>query len=243
MIFRANKGQTSYGELIGILLLDTNTPFIQGDVGNAGSYQYPVRFQRIDGLTPERIFAHDQSFIQDMIRGAQSLQQEGVKAITGDCGFMALYQHEVQKAVDIPVFLTSLLQIPFITSIIQPGAQVGVLTANSRSLTPEMLASMGIHNPDRLAVSGLEDTEHFKKAAIDDVGLLDSDAVRAEVVQAACNLQRQNQNLGALLLECSMLPPYAASVQEATGLPVFDYLSLIDFVASSLRKKSFNDTL
>ncbi|MFO7803481.1 MAG: aspartate/glutamate racemase family protein [Desulfovermiculus sp.] len=243
MIFKARKGQTSYGELIGILLLDTNTPFIQGDVGNATSYQYPVRFQCIDGLTPNRIFAHDQQFVQSMIRGAQELEREGVKAITGDCGFMAIYQQKVQEAVHIPVFLTSLLQLPFITSIISPLAKVGIVTANSQSLNRDVFSALGITNFQRVIIAGLEQAEEFKKAAIEDIGLLNSDAIRSEVVQTTRELQAQNPDLGALLLECSMLPPYAAAVQESTGLPVFDYLTLIDFVASSFRKNSFHDSL
>jgi Asp/Glu/hydantoin racemase len=243
MIFKARKGQTSYGELIGILMLDTNTPFIQGDVGNAQSYQYPVRYLRIDGLTPDRIFAHDQSFLQAMIQGAQELEREGVRAITGDCGFMAIYQQKVQEAVRIPVFLTSLLQIPFITSFISPQAKVGIITSNSDSLGREVFSALGITDFQRLILTGLEQAEEFRKAAIEDIGILDSEGIRREVVQTARELKTQNPDLGALLLECSMLPPYAAAIQEATGLPVFDYLTMIDFVASSFRKKSFNDTL
>ncbi|MFO7997999.1 MAG: aspartate/glutamate racemase family protein [Bacteroidales bacterium] len=243
MIFKANRGQTSYGELIGILLLDTNTPFIQGDAGNATSYQYPVRFKRIDGLTPNRIFAHDRSYIQNMIAGAQELEREGVRAITGDCGFMAIFQKEVQEAVSIPVFLSSLLQIPFMASIINPRASIAILTANSSSLTSDVLTALGVKNPDQIIIAGLENTDHFKKAAIDDIGILDSDGIRTEVLHAALNLKDQNPDIGAILLECSMLPPYAAAVQEATGVPVFDYLSMIDHVASSLAKKRFNDTM
>lgn len=243
MLFKAKKGQTSYGELIGILLLDTNTPFIQGDVGNAASYEYPVRYKRIKGLTPDRIFEHDLNFTAHMISGAQELEREGVRAITGDCGFMAVFQKEVQEAVSIPVFLSSLLQVPFMTSIISKSATIGILTADSRSLTSEVLSSLGINNLDRIIIAGLENSRHFKETAIDDMGVLDSDAVRSEVTVAARNLQAQNPNLGAILLECSMLPPYGAAVQEATGLPVFDYLSMINYVASSLIKKSFDDVI
>jgi len=102
MRFEAVKGQTSYGEAMGILLLDTFSPFIHGDVGNAASYEYPVRFKRIDGLTVERIFDHDVGFVEKMIAGARELEREGVKAITGDCGFMAIYQKEVKVSRDRP---------------------------------------------------------------------------------------------------------------------------------------------
>src|SRR5210317_2219519 len=162
MIFKAVKGQTSYGEAIGILLLDTFSPFIYGDVGNAASYQYPVRFKRIEGLTVERIFDHDLGFVDKMIAGARELEREGVKAITGDCGFMAIYHKEVKESVNIPVFLSSLLQIPFIRSTLPDCAEVGILTANSQSLTPEVFDRIGISDDNAMIIHGLENEKYFK---------------------------------------------------------------------------------
>lgn len=83
-MFHATPGQTSYGEDIGILLLDTNVPFIKGDVGNAGSYPFPVRFKRVDGLTARVIFTYDRGFAAKMVEAARELEREGIKAITGD---------------------------------------------------------------------------------------------------------------------------------------------------------------
>ncbi|WP_439397563.1 hypothetical protein ACRQ5Q_10510 [Bradyrhizobium sp. PMVTL-01] len=42
-----------------------------------------------------------------------------------------------------------------------------------------------------------------------------------------------------LLLECGDLPPYAASVQQATGVPVFDFTSMIEFFIRGLIRKPF----
>jgi hypothetical protein len=242
MLFRANKNQTSYGEAIGILLLDTQVPFIQGDVGNAGSYTYPVRYQRIDGLTAKAIFSHDLSFVAAMVEGARELEREGVKAITGDCGFMALYQEEVKNAVRIPVFLSSLIQIPFISQLLRHEQKIGVITANAPALTPNLLTATGCDDSDKLVIQGLESTRYFREAAIDEVGTLDSDRISEEVVSAALELTKDH-NLGALLLECSLLPVYGRAVQQATGLPVFDFLTMIDFVHAALVKKSFPDSL
>jgi len=241
MLFHVNKQQTSYGEDIGILLLETETPFIQGDVGNAKSYNYPVRYKTIEGLTVDAIYAHDESFTQAMIRAAQELEREGVKAITGDCGFMALFQQKVKEAVDIPVFLSSLIQLPFMTQILPNDSKVGVLAANTKPLTPDLFAACGFTDMDKLVIGGLENTKDFYNAVIKEVGTLDSDAIRAEVVDAAMELVK-DENVGAILLECSVLPPYGDAVQRATGLPVFDFLTMIDFVRSSVVKKSFPDS-
>ncbi|MDM8541468.1 aspartate/glutamate racemase family protein [Desulfococcaceae bacterium HSG9] len=243
MIFTANKGQTSYGEAIGILLLETRTPFIQGDVGNATSYEYPVRYKKVDGLTAKRIFKHDYSFVEKMIQGAKELEREGVKAITGDCGFMAIYHKEVKESVSIPVFLSSLLQIPFIRSTLAANAEVGILTANSQSLTSEVFDRIGISNDNALIIRGLENEKNFKDAVIDEIGTLDSDGIRKEVIAAAKELITAHPKIKAFLMECSMLPPYSEALQRATGLPVYDFLTMIDYVYSAIVKKRFKDVL
>ena len=237
-MFYANPGQTSYGEDIGILLLDTNVPFIRGDVGNAKSYPFPVRYKRVDGLTAKIILKHDRSFAEKMVAGALELEAEGVKAITGDCGFMALYQKEVSKAVSVPVFLSSLLQLSFIKSILPAGKKVGIVTANAESLIPDLLDPPELLHSDIVTVTGLENTTYFRDAAIEEIGSLDYERVREEVVATAVKLGKQS-DIGAILLECSLLPPYGHDVRRETKLPVFDYLTMIYFVRSALVKKSF----
>jgi len=242
MRFEAVKRQTSYGEAIGILMLDTFCPFIQGDVGNAASFHYPVRFKRIDGLTVERIFAHDLGFVEKMIAGARELEREGVKAITGDCGFMAIYQKEVKESVNIPVFLSSLLQIPFIKTGLPDDAKIGIITANSKSLTADVFKKIGVAD-DPVVIFGLENSNHFKEAVFDEIGFLDSDRIREEVVGIAKKLTAGHPAIRSILLECSMLPPYGKAVQQAVNLPVYDYLTMIDHVYSSVAKKRFDDVM
>lgn len=242
MLFHANPEQTSYGEDIGILLLDTQVPFIRGDVGNARSYAYPVRYKRVDGLTAEAIFRHDLSHQQTMVAAALELEREGVKAITGDCGFMALYQQQVQQAVGIPVFLSSLCQLSFMQTILPADRSIGIVTANAAALTPELIHAAGCPDPARLIIQGLEETSYFRAAAIEENGTLDSDRVREEVLDATRSLLR-HAGLGAILLECSLLPPYSRDVQHLARLPVFDYLTMIDFVHATLYRPGFPDEL
>ncbi len=105
----------------------------------------------------------------------------------------------------------------------------------------EIFNALGIEDKqmERIAITGLENSEHFVSAVFEENGILDTELVEKEVVDASLLLQKENPELGAILLECSLLPPYARAVQEATGLPVFDFVSLIDYVFSAVVKKQY----
>jgi len=239
MLYRVKPGQVSYGEAIGIILLENYVPFIPGDVANATTYDFPVRFQRVDGFSAERIFRHDMSLAADVVQAAKTLEAEGVRAITGDCGFMILYQEQMQEEVSVPVFMSSLLQIPFLMGLLPPGGKIGIVTANSKSLDDTVLRKAGVPDTGSLVIAGLEKCEHFYSAVFIEEGILDSDRIEREVVDTAVQLVKHHPDVSLLLLECSLLPPYGAAVQEALGLPVFDYITMINFVYSAVVKKRF----
>ncbi|MDW7738855.1 MAG: aspartate/glutamate racemase family protein [Bacillota bacterium] len=239
VIYRASPGQVSYGEVIGIILLDSCAPYIPGDVANASTYQYPVRFRKVSGLTVERIFNHDLSLLEKVTEAAFDLKNNGVRAITGDCGFMAIYQQALTEKVDLPVFMSSLLQIPFLCRLIKQNDQIGIITANSESLTEKVLESCGANLPGRIAVGGMEKCQNFRAAFIEEKGDLNRNKVEEEVVLTAKNLLASFPAVRIILLECSVLPPYGASIQQATGLPVFDFITMIDYVCSAVLKKEF----
>lgn len=240
MIYKAKKGQISYGEPIGILLLDTFAPFIPGDVGNATTYSFPVRYQTVKDFSVTRLFNKDITALDSLIEAGQELVQAGVKAITGDCGYMALFQKELANELEVPVFLSSLLQVPFISRMLRENEKVGIICANSQIMDSTLLNAVGIHPSVPLHIKGLEGQENFYKAAIEEMGTLDYDQIEKEVVSVAKEMVEEDPQVKAILLECSMLPPYAASVQEAVRIPVFDYVTMINYVYSSLVKKRFD---
>jgi hypothetical protein len=241
MVYTAKPGQVSYGEAIGIVLIENYAPFIPGDTANATTYDYPVRFCPVKGVTPERLFVHDPQLLPLLAEAVEELQLAGVRAVTGDCGFLAAYQEELSARFAVPLFLSSLMQIPFISSIIGRKRKIGIVTANAGALTDEVFTGIGI-SPDlqnRTAVIGLEDSEHFVSAVFEENGFLDSSIVERDVVERAVRLKNRHPELGAILLECSLLPPYGRAVYQATNLPVFDYITMIDYVCSAVVKKRY----
>lgn len=230
------KTQSWYGEQIGILILDAAYPCIPGNVGNATTYEYPVRFQEVRGASIDRLLNQRDPALKDVfIEAAVELQNRGVKAITGACGFMAYFQEEVAAAVDVPVFLSSLMQIPFMHALC--GGRVGVITANATRLTPRHFAACNVADHVPLAVAGMEGQTEFREAILEERGTLDSAAIEREVTEVARRLVR------SILLECSDLPPYAHAVQAATGRPVFDFITMINYVQQSIARRAYTGAM
>jgi Asp/Glu/hydantoin racemase len=239
-VFVARPGQVANGYPIGILCLQWNIPFVPGDLNHAATFNFPVRYFEVPGAVGAEVLRGDASaFTGLLIDAARKLEYEGVRAITGNCGFMAICQEQVAAAVDVPVFLSSLLQVPMLTRMLGVRRKLGVLAANSEALTPRMLAAVGIHETDRLAVQGLEGYEHFREVVFEETGILDLARLRDEVVHAACDLVEREPRTGAILLECSDLPAYSAAIQQATGLPVFDWAAFIRYVHRAVVARTY----
>jgi hypothetical protein len=240
MLYHARSGQASYGEAIGILLLDTSfAPYIPGDVANASSYSFPVRYKVIKGLTVEKIFQKDISFLSQLVEAGKELVENGVRAITGNCGFMALFQKEAAQQLGVPVFLSSLLQVSFMANMLGEGEKIGIITANAGSLDDTLLRKVGLEAINNLKIKGMEEKEYFRKAINEEIGWLDTGKVEKEVVLVAQQMIRDDPMVKMILLECACLPPYGLAVQKAVNLPVFDFITMINYVYSAVVKKEF----
>jgi hypothetical protein len=102
-----------------------------------------------------------------------------------------------------------------------------------------VLELAGIKSDINVIIEGLEDYEHFKWSILEEGGELDSDLIEAEVVAAARKIQDQHPDMGAILLECSLMPPYANAVQQATGLPVFDFVTMINYFYQGTHRQPY----
>jgi len=235
-----SKSRSWDGESIGILILDAAYPCVPGNVGNASTFDFPVRYREVKGASIERLLNRmDPGLLEPFIEAARALEREGVRAITGACGFMALFQKEVAEAVEIPVFLSSLLQVPFIWKMLTSKQKVGIIAADSKCLTKRHFESVGITSDIPIVLCGMEDKEEFRTAILEEKGTLDSDQIENEVVDVAMKMIKENPETGAILLECSDLPPYAMAVQEATGRPVFDFITMIRYVHGAVVQRRY----
>jgi len=68
---------------------------------------------------------------------------------------------------------------------------------------------------------------------------MDQDACRRDNLDAASTLIEQHPNIGAIVLECTNMVPYASDIQKLTGVPVFSIVTLIKWFQSGLISQRF----
>ncbi len=232
------KGGKLYYEIpIGILCLESYFPKMRGHLRNPRTYNFPTVTKVLKGLDiPKLLFNPSKEMITPLIQAAQELEKEGVKAITGSCGFMALFQKEIAESVNIPVFMSSLLQLPLIRIMHGEKANIGILTASKKALGSKHLEACSV-DYDSVFIEGMEGNPEFWETVIEgkrfdfNLPLLEKEIVGT----ALCFIN--DKKLDALLLECTDLPPFAKQIQQKSHVPVYDINSLMQLVHSTVQWK------
>ena len=219
--------------VFGILMLDTNFPRIPGDIGNPDTFSFPVMYKVVKGASTRKVVVDaDPDLLQPFITAGRELIEKGVKAISTSCGFLAIFHRELVQALNVPVFTSSLLQVHIAQSIIKEDQKVGIITARKQSLTRKHLAAVGIeHYP--VAIIGMQDTEEFSSVFIRGKSTLDSEKCRDEMKTTAIKFKELHPDVGAIVLECTNMPPYSGEIHRATGLPVFDVVTMLNYAQST----------
>jgi len=240
VVVRMLDHQQMSGYSVGIIYIeDVWYPMVPGNVVNACTYDFPVRMRAVPNLDIDRLFRADPTVADDIIAlGRHMIEREGIRALCSACGFFGNYHRQVADALDIPVALSSLVQVPWVRSLLRPRQKIGVLTADQSSISERMLKSCGIDDPGLLVVKDLRHAPEFS-AILEYRGQFDNGKVRQEVVGAALELLKEDADLGAIVLECSDMPPYAAAVQAATQLPVFDFITLIRWLHHATTQRPY----
>jgi hypothetical protein len=228
------------GATIGVLCLETSFTKIPGHIRNPATFDFPVRYRVVAGATPRRLVTEaDPALLRPFIDAARDLVAQGVCAVTGACGFLVLFQRELAAAVDVPLYSSSLIQLPMVARMIRPDRRVGLLVADRDALTPRHLAAIGgEHVP--VCVAGMADAPEFREVMLegrrDD---LDAARLEREVLDRVDALARDHPDIGALVIECTDLVPFAHAIQARLRVPVFDIVTLTTMVYESLNRRPY----
>ena len=237
----ARPGQQAYGLGLGVLLLDDVYPGFPGDVRNASGYPFPIQYEVVAGVDIKKLVVDDNKIMRlpPIIRAAQKLEKFGCRAIVGECGYLAYFQREVAASVKVPVFMSSLLQVPLAQQVVGTNQVVGILMANSKYLTDHHLESVGIKNGSNYVIGGAMDDgrcaefDHLWTAGLrTDSPAADYARAESEFLGVAVEFYRQHPKMGAMVLECTGFPPFARTIQQEIGIPIFSWGTLLDYAYS-----------
>src|ERR1700751_1606378 len=231
----ARGGKAIYGAPLGILMLEARFPRIPGDMGNGTTWPFPVLYRVVSGASPEKVVLKGAAgLLPDFIDAAKDLIRLGAEAITTNCGFLSLFQKEIAASVGVPVATSSLMQVPWVQATLPPGKRVGLVTVSGSTLSPAHLEGAGVLLDTPLV--GTENGKEFFRVLVKaekedmDIALAEQD-----VVEAGKQLVAKHPHVGAIVLECTNMPPYAAALQAAVGLPGYDFYSMITWLQAGLR--------
>lgn len=245
----SRSGFPYFGQSVGIIMLDTARTAagtsavtgnamdfnqftrVPGDVGNATSFDFPVQYHLLGNLDINDVIskAPSERGVRAMIEAAKELERQGVRAIATTCGFFSYFQDLLTAEVEVPVFTSALLQVPLASRLIGKNRKVGIITANGSVLTPEHLSPVGIDDDVPHVIWGIENRPQEESFWVWDELDPERRTKRIETALAltATRLQEAHPDIGAIVLECTNTPPGSFAVQQATGLPVFDVITMI----------------
>ncbi len=221
---------------IGMITLDVVDRSLVGSSAKTmwPEFPYPIVFQKAEGVTFERLGKHDLSLREPMLEAGRKLVNAGVSALTGGCGFMGLFQKDFADAFEIPSLLSALCQIPMTALMLGKKGKIGVLAANSQSIDAAMLGYVGIDPDIPVHIKGLQDKPHFFEVIYKLGKIVDTDIMKREFLDCAREMLREDPAIRVVVCECTMIPVYRAAIQEAIGLPVFDWETMLDSLYTSL---------
>ena len=235
---KARGGKSVYGAAIGILMLEARFPRIPGDMGNARSWPFPVLYKVVRGASPDRVVRRGADGLRDrFVAAARELAADGADGITTNCGFLSLFQRELADAAGIPVAASSLMQVEMVNRLLPAGRKAGILTISASTLSERHLREANV--PAATPVGTTEGGREFTRVILENEMEMDVEIARWDNVEAARELVSGHPAIGALVLECTNMTPFAADIGQAVGLPVFSMVSFVNWFQSSLQPRVY----
>jgi hypothetical protein len=238
---QARRDHRCYGMGLGIIILDDVYPGFPGDVRNASAYPFPIQYEVAEGVDIWAL-VHEQDkspCLPAIQRAARKLERMGCRAIAAECGYFSYFQRDIAGYVDVPVFLSSLLQIPLARQIVGSNRTVGLLAARKSCLPPAHLAAVGVQPGGNLVIEGACDDgrcEEFDRLWYHPVRPARPEAVyektEREFIAVGTEFFRAHPNMGAMVLECTGMQPFARALQREIDIPIFSWGTLLDYAYS-----------
>ena len=136
---------------------------------------------------------------------------------------------------------SSLMQVPLVQALLPPGRVPGIITISSDSLSADHLSACGVALDTPTVGTG--DGREFSRAILNDEPVMDVALAREDVLEAGRRLLDHDPRVGAVVLECTNMTPYAADLRAELGLPVFGIYSFVQWFQAGLLPRTFAGTI
>lgn len=219
-------------------MLETRFPRMFGDGGNPATWPFPVRLRVVRDASPQRVVRdRAQGLVAAFIDAGRLLADDGAAGITTTCGFLCLHQSRIADALPVPFASSSLLQAPLVARLLASNRRIGIITVDAASLTADHLRAVGID--PATPICGLPRDSGLARVLLEDLPELDTALSMKEMLDAGRRLVSAHADVGAIVLECANMCPYAHALAVALRIPVYDWYSMLAWFAQGLYPRAF----
>lgn len=218
---------------IGVLVMKSWVPKPPGHISNASNYDFPIYYLAVEDSCTGNIHGGNPDILPRIVAASKELEAMGCKAITTSCGYFGHFQRLVAEQCNVPVYLSAVCLAPFVLSMLKADDKLGIICYAEEKMTNSMLEACGITDKlkQRCVIKGVVKESELGNI-IKDQGHYNIDIAKREVVDVAVRMAEADENITAILLECTDLPPHAYAIQERLQIPVFTATDMVKFVYS-----------
>ncbi|QLG74116.1 hypothetical protein HG535_0F06280 [Zygotorulaspora mrakii] len=213
-----------------------------GDPLNPESFDFPLIHEIVPNATlwnvvkPEE---YSEEFLESIADSCRRLAERGAIGVITSCGFLAQMQTRIKDRIPIPIATSSLLQIPLLLTMRAANEHIGVITFDAETLGDAHFEGIGIDTNMRKRITIIGCTPSGPLRGIIQRGEpYIHEELEEELLSRAKILLEQDPSITVIVMECTQMPPFSKAVSSATGLPVYDVITMIEWFYSGLKPKS-----
>jgi hypothetical protein len=224
------------GFTVGLLHIAGAYPLLPGNPQNASTFDFPVLYQEAVGVEPTALMCGDPTLTPAIVAAARRLEAAGVGAVVGVCGSFAYFQDELTAECSVPVFGSVLCLTELLVQSLPQRQKLLVVFADPASDTPRLRRACGVVSDERIVSIGCRELGSFQRLFRRGEPFTPGE-LRDQLLRHLSEALAAHPEIGAILLQCSELAPFAADVQAQFDLPVHDGALLVRFVHDSLVRR------
>ena len=156
---RARRDHRCYGMGLGIIILDESTRAFPATCATPAPIPFPIQYEIAEGVDIVALVTRRTS--RPAWRPSSVRPKSWKRWVVGpslpSAATFAYFQKEIARHVDVPVFMSSLLQVSWAQQLIGSNRLVGLFASSQKDMTAGHLAAVGIQPDTNYVLGGIEE--------------------------------------------------------------------------------------